>query len=59
MRQDFKKLIPMTKIFVTGSAGFIGYHLSKALLDYGCQVVGLDNMNPYYEVSLKKTVCIY
>ncbi len=54
MRQDFKKLIPMTKIFVTGSAGFIGYHLSKALLDYGCRVVGLDNMNPYYEVSLKE-----
>lgn len=54
MRQDFKKLIPPAKIFVTGSAGFIGYHLSKALLDYGCQVVGLDNLNPYYEVSLKE-----
>lgn len=54
MRQDFKKLIPTAKIFVTGSAGFIGYHLSKALLDYGCQVVGLDNLNPYYEVSLKE-----
>ncbi len=54
MRQDFKKLIPPAKIFVTGSAGFIGYHLSKTLLDYGCQVVGLDNLNPYYEVSLKE-----
>lgn len=55
MRKDYKKLEPAEKIFVTGSAGFIGYHLCKALLDYGCQVVGLDNMNDYYDVALKET----
>lgn len=55
MRKDYKKLEQTDKIFVTGSAGFIGYHLCKALLDYGCQVVGLDNMNDYYDVALKET----
>ena len=41
-------------IFVTGSAGFIGFHLSKTLLERGDTVVGLDNFNDYYEVSLKE-----
>jgi UDP-glucuronate 4-epimerase len=41
------------KILVTGSAGFIGYHTSKCLLDSGHEVVGLDNLNDYYDVSLK------
>ncbi|PPA69497.1 GDP-mannose 4,6-dehydratase [Jeotgalibacillus proteolyticus] len=41
--------------FVTGAAGFIGYHLSKSLLEKGCKVIGLDNLNDYYDVSLKKT----
>lgn len=54
MRRDYKKLQQNKKILVTGSAGFIGYHLSKALLEYGCHVIGLDNMNPYYDVSLKE-----
>ncbi|MCW8858529.1 MAG: NAD-dependent epimerase/dehydratase family protein, partial [Deltaproteobacteria bacterium] len=40
------------KILVTGAAGFIGFHLSKYLLDRGEQVVGLDNLNDYYDVSL-------
>ncbi|MBC8443866.1 MAG: NAD-dependent epimerase [Deltaproteobacteria bacterium] len=39
---------------VTGAAGFIGYHLSKRLLDDGCDVTGIDNMNQYYDVSLKE-----
>lgn len=40
--------------FITGVAGFIGYYLSKALLEQGVNVIGLDNMNDYYEVSLKE-----
>ena len=42
------------KILVTGSAGFIGFHISKRLLDSGYDVVGLDNLNDYYDVNLKK-----
>jgi len=41
-------------ILVTGSAGFIGYHVTKRLLDDGHHVVGLDNLNDYYSVKLKK-----
>ena len=41
------------KILVTGSAGFIGYHLSKRLLEAGNQVVGIDSINDYYDVRLK------
>jgi len=42
------------KVLVTGAAGFIGFHLAKRLLASGHQVVGVDNMNPYYDVSLKE-----
>ena len=42
------------KVLVTGAAGFIGFHLAKRLLADGCQVVGVDNMNPYYDISLKE-----
>ena len=42
------------KILVTGSAGFIGFHVSKRLLNEGHQVVGLDNLNDYYSVQLKE-----
>ena len=42
-------------ILVTGSAGFIGFHLSKKLLDMGERVVGIDNLNPYYDVTLKRS----
>ena len=41
------------KILVTGCAGFIGMHLSKALLERGHDVIGVDNLNPYYDVKLK------
>ena len=39
---------------VTGSAGFIGFHLTKRLLMEGFSVVGFDNLNPYYDINLKK-----
>ena len=42
------------RILVTGAAGFIGYHLSDRLLQRGDSVVGLDNLNAYYDVSLKE-----
>ena len=42
------------KIFITGSSGFIGFHLSKKLLDNGHWVHGFDSMNNYYDVKLKK-----
>ena len=41
-------------VLVTGAAGFIGYHLSKRLLKNGCIVTGIDNLNSYYDVSLKE-----
>jgi UDP-glucuronate 4-epimerase len=43
-----------TNVLVTGSAGFIGYHLSERLLAAGARVVGLDNLNDYYPVALKE-----
>jgi UDP-glucuronate 4-epimerase len=44
----------MQKILVTGAAGFIGFHLARRLLQKGEAVVGLDNLNPYYDVTLKE-----
>lgn len=44
----------MRNILVTGSAGFIGFNLSKRLLEDGDNVIGLDNLNDYYDVNLKK-----
>jgi len=42
-----------SKVLVTGTAGFIGFHLANRLLDAGHTVVGLDNLNDYYDVNLK------
>lgn len=46
----------MDEILVTGSCGFIGFYVSKALLDLGYGVVGYDNMDDYYDVRLKRHV---
>ncbi len=46
-------VIAMASILVTGAAGFIGYHVARALLERGDGVVGLDNLNSYYSVDLK------
>jgi UDP-glucuronate 4-epimerase len=43
-----------SKVLITGAAGFIGFHLSKRLASDGYQVVGIDNLNDYYDVNLKK-----
>ena len=49
-------LIDKDKIYlITGVAGFIGYFLAKKLLEQGCKVIGLDNLNDYYNVDLKHT----
>ena len=44
----------MTKILVTGAAGFIGSHVAEQLLRRGDEVIGLDNLNAYYDPSLKE-----
>lgn len=54
MRNNYNELNTDKKILVTGAAGFIGFHLSKRLLERGCKVIGLDNLNDYYDVNLKK-----
>lgn len=50
---NYKPLDPNQVYLVTGAAGFIGYHFSNRLLEQGCQVIGIDNLNDYYDVRLK------
>jgi UDP-glucuronate 4-epimerase len=47
-------MVEYKHVLVTGAAGFIGFHLSKRLLENGAAVVGLDNLNSYYSVTLKE-----
>ena len=49
-----KEKINQKNIFVTGCAGFIGFHICKALIKRGDMVVGVDNLNHYYDIKLKK-----
>jgi len=51
---DHTSEIKNTTFLVTGSAGFIGYHVARTLLDHGARVVGLDNFNDYYSPALKQ-----
>ncbi|KRE57649.1 NAD-dependent epimerase/dehydratase family protein [Paenibacillus sp. Soil750] len=51
----YKALDPSKVYLITGAAGFIGYFLSRKLLEQGCTVIGLDNLNDYYDVKLKNT----
>ena len=44
----------MNRVLVTGAAGFIGFYVSKRLIERGDEVIGLDNLNDYYDVGLKK-----
>jgi len=44
----------VSRVLVTGAAGFIGFHVSRTLLDQGFTVVGIDNLNDYYDVRLKR-----
>lgn len=50
---SYNPLDTSKKILVTGAAGFIGFHLSRKLLEQGVEVTGFDNINDYYDVNLK------
>jgi UDP-glucuronate 4-epimerase len=53
MIDGYKKLDTSKVVLVTGGAGFIGFHLSRNLLEQGVKVIGYDNLNDYYDVKLK------
>ena len=46
---DFKPFDSTNKVLITGAAGFIGFHLAKRLLTMGATILGLDNLNDYYD----------
>ena len=50
---NYRPLDNSKTYLITGAAGFVGYFLSKKLLDQGCKVIGIDNINDYYDVNLK------
>lgn len=52
---NYKTLDTSKTYLITGAAGFIGSYLSKKLLEKGCKVIGIDNINDYYDVNLKHT----
>jgi len=54
MNKKYNALDKNKTYFITGVAGFIGFHLAKRLLEEDCFVIGLDNLNDYYDVNLKK-----
>ena len=51
----FKAFDKTSKVLITGAAGFIGFHLAKRLLSAGAAILGFDNLNDYYDVSLKES----
>lgn len=53
MRKNFRNIENNKKVLVTGAAGFIGFHLSKLILDKGLKIIGFDVVNDYYDVNLK------
>jgi UDP-glucuronate 4-epimerase len=55
MNKDYKEINTSKVIFVTGGAGFIGFHLSKRLLEQCAVVIGFDSLNDYYDVNLKQS----
>lgn len=53
IKLNYKELNTNKLYLITGAAGFIGFFLSKRLLEQGCRVIGIDNINDYYDVNLK------
>jgi UDP-glucuronate 4-epimerase len=53
MIEEYTQLAPGKTYLITGGAGFIGFHLSRKLLEKGTKVIGFDNLNDYYDVNLK------
>ena len=52
---QYKNFNTSKKVLINGAAGFIGFHLAKRLLNMGATILGFDNLNDYYDVSLKES----